>query len=726
MNPRTVIDEREMIVPEGWGFATTMDRREFVTLTSVGLLVAFGVKPTADMVRSKWNPAGMQEAASDFNAFLHIGADGRVTVLVGKIEMGQGVMTSLPQLAAEELNVPLKSVDVVLGDTDLCPFDRGTFGSLSVRSLGPVLRAAAAEARAVLTQMASERLQVDVADLDVRDGVVVSRKDATKHVSYGELSAGKRIERRFEGKAALERVADFTVVGSSVQRFDAVDKVTGRGKYAGDVVLPGALHARVVRPPAHGATITKVDTSAAERLPGIRVVRTGDLVAVLHEHRDEADAALRAVKVTSTPSPSRLTNENIFAHLEEVAPAGRAVAQGGSVADGEKGAAQIVAQKYLKGYVAHSAMETHSAVATVAPDGRVTVWAGTQTPFPLQTQVARALNMPLAQVRIITPYVGGGFGGKSASQQAIEAARLAVAARKPVRVVWDRSEEFFYDTFDPAAVITIRAGLDAAHKIVSWDYSVIGAGGRGAEQFYDIPNHKTVVRGGWGQNENGMHPFAVGPWRAPGANANCFARESHIDQLAVKAGMDPVAFRMQNLADARMKRVLKAAADKFGWQPGVAPSKRGLGIALGIDAGTYVATIAQVAVAPDTGAVRVQRFVCAQDMGVVVNPMGAAQQMEGCLTMGLGYALAEEVRFENGVVRDRNFNTYTLPHFSWVPEIETVILDSPDIPAQGGGEPAIVTVGAALANGVFDATGARVVQLPLTPERVKAALARAD
>jgi nicotinate dehydrogenase subunit B len=273
-------------------------------------------------------------------------------------------------------------------------------------------------------------------------------------------------------------------------------------------------------------------------------------------------------------------------------------------------------------------------------------------------------------------------------------------------------------------VISIRAGLDASHKIVSWNYEVIGAGSRGAEQFYDIPHHRTVVRGGWQGNENGMHPFAIGPWRAPGANANCFARESHIDQLAVTAGMDPIEFRMLNLADARMKRVLQAAADKFGWQPAVAPSKRGYGVAVGIDAGTYVATIAAVAVTPATGALKVVRMVCAQDMGVVVNPEGATQQMEGCLTMGLGYALSEEVRFANGQVLDRNFGTYTLPQFSWVPKIETAILDSPDVPAQGGGEPAIVTVGAALANAVFDATGARVVQLPLTDARVKAAMAR--
>jgi isoquinoline 1-oxidoreductase len=713
----------EMIVPEGWGFVDTIDRRDFLKLTSSGLLVVFALTPPKGAIRPVWNPAGIQRPNPDFNAFVHIGADGRVTMLVGKIEMGQGVMTSLPQLAAEELSVPLASVDVVLGDTDLCPFDMGTFGSLSVRTLGPVLRAAAAEARAVLVQMAAEKLGTNASDLDVKDGVVFSKADRSKRATYGELTAGKRIERKLDGKAALAAVANFKIVGTSPVRRDAVDKVTGRAKYSGDIVPAGALHARIVRPPAHGAQMTSIDTKAAEAAPDVKVVRDGELVAVLHEHRDEADKALRLVKTTFGPAPSTLDDQSIFAHLEKVAPEARAVAQGGDVAQGEKAAAQVVEQKYLKGYVAHAPMETHSAVAAVGSDGRITVWASTQTPFPLQTQVARALKVPTEKVRIITPFVGGGFGGKSASQQAIEAARLAVAAGKPVRVVWDRTEEFFFDTFDPAAVITIRAGIDAANKIVSWDYEVIGAGERGSQQFYDVANHKTAVRGGWNANQNGMHPFGIGPWRAPGANANTFAREVHVDMLAQKAGMDPVAFRQLNLTkNARMLRVLNAAADKFGWKGEVAPSKRGFGVALGDDAGTYVASIAHVKVDPSTGAVQVQRVVCAQDMGVVVNPAGAMQQLEGCITMGLGYTLAEEVRFKDGVVLDKNFPTYHLPRFSWVPKIEGVLLDSPDLPAQGGGEPAIVTMGAAVANAVYDAVGARVTQLPLTPARVKAVM----
>jgi isoquinoline 1-oxidoreductase len=713
-------DNDTVEVPDGFGFVKTMDRRNFLKLTSSGLLVMCVIDPLFGTVGAQpWGAA--QPAALDINSFLHIGADGRVTCLVGKVEMGQGIITALPQLAAEELDVPLSSIDIVMGDTDLCPTDQGTYGSLSVRVFGPTLRAAAAEARTVLVQMAAERLQRPVADLDVRDGVVVSRTDRTKHVSYGELTAGKRIERRLDGPAVLKNVAAFKVMGKSAPRRDALDKVTGKAKYAGDIAPSGALHARILRAPAHGATLVRADTSVAEAAPGVRVVRDGDMIAVLHAHRDEASRALALVKATWSPSPSRLNNENIFAHLKTAAPEGRPTGKG-TVAEGEKSASQVIEQTYLKGYVAHAPMETHSAVAVVE-DGKVTVWAGTQTPFPLKAQVARALNIAPEKVRVITPYVGGGFGGKSASMQGIEAARLAMATGKPVRVVWGREEEFFLDTFDPAAVITIRAGLDSAKKIVFWDNTVIGAGNRSSGIFYDIPNHSTTIRGGWGGgNPSDMHPFAVGPWRAPGANANVFARESHIDVMAVKAGLDPVEFRMRNLTDARMRRVLEAAAKKFGWSPKAGPSGRGFGVACGDDAGTYVATMAEVKVDKSTGMVRVVRVVCAQDMGIVVNPEGAAQQAEGSITMGLGYTLGEEVRFKDGVVLDTNFDTYEMPRFSIVPRIETVILDSPDLAPQGGGEPAIVTTGAVLANAVFDAIGARVVQLPMTPERVKGAM----
>jgi isoquinoline 1-oxidoreductase len=340
----------------------------------------------------------------------------------------------------------------------------------------------------------------------------------------------------------------------------------------------------------------------------------------------------------------------------------------------------------------------------------------------VQSQIARLLNLPPDRVRVIVPFVGGGFGGKSAAQQAHEAARLAMITGKPIRVVWSREEEFFFDTFRPASQITIRAGLSAAGKIVFWDYRGIAAGERGAAQFYDIPHHKTVAQGGWNRNTPGFHPFPIGPWRAPGCSSNTFARESHVDQLAAKAGLDPVAFRLANLADERMVRVLREAANRFGWTEKPSPSGRGVGVALGIDAGTFVGTIAEVRVDKAGGGVQVVRVVTVQDMGVCVNPDGALQQMEGCIAQGLGYVLTEEVRFRNGEVLDRNFDTYEVPRFSWMPKVETVVLESPHLPAQGGGEPAIVTMGAAVANAIFDATGARLRQMPFTRDRVKAAL----
>jgi len=713
--------EDDLEVPDGWGFVRTMNRREFLLLTGTGLLVVVVV----DGLFGRIDAASLQPRGGpppDLNAFLHIGADGRVTSFVGKVEMGQGVMTSLPQLVAEELDVPLTSVDIVLGDTDLCPTDIGTFGSLSIRQLGPVLRAAAAEAKAVLLTMAAERLACPISDLTVEAGAVVNRTDVTKRVTYGELTEGRRIERKIEGRPALEAVSAFTIVGRSAPRRDAVDKVTGRAKYAGDIVPEGALHARILRPPAHGATLASLDTSAAEAAPGVRVVRTGDLVAVLHAHRDEAERALRLVKATFTPSSSMLTDENIFDHLAGHATTGRAVAEGGDLAVGRSLATRTFDETYRKGYVAHGPMEPHTAVAAV-DDGKVTVWASTQTPFSLKSQVASVLELPADRVRVITPYVGGGFGGKSANQQAVEAARLAWAARVPIRVIWSREEEFFYDTFDPASLLTVRSGIDASGKIVFWDYSVVGAGSRGAAHFYDIPHHRTFVAGAARGASVDLHPFNTGPWRAPGANANAFARESQIDIMAAAAGLDPVEFRRHNLTDARMRRVLDAAADAFGWTPKPGPSGRGWGVACGSDAGTYCVNMAEVKVDRASGRIEVVRLLAAQDMGVVVNPEGAKQQMEGCLTMGLGYCLAEDVRFRNGVLVDTNFDTYQMPRFSWLPKIETVLVDSPDLPAQGGGEPAIVQMGGVLANAVFDAIGARVRHLPMTPARVLASMA---
>ncbi len=487
-----------------------------------------------------------------------------------------------------------------------------------------------------------------------------------------------------------------------------------------------ACCARIVRPPAHGATLKDADTSAAEKIAGVRVVRDGDFIAVLHEHREVADKALALIKAQYEPPQPGPDDKTIFGHLLKTAPKPQVVHEAGDLAEGEKLATIKVEETYYNSYVAHSPVEPHAATATVEGE-KVTVWPSTQAPFSVKTQVAQALRIAPENVRIITPYVGGGFGGKSAARQAVEAARLAKATGKPVQVIWDRDEEFFFDTFRPAAVVKIRSGLTSDGKIPLWDFNVVGAGSREARQFYDIPHQRTTSAGEWGGGGNpaGMHPFGVGPWRAPAVNTNTFARESHIDVLAHRAGVDPVAFRMAHLSDGRMRRVLEACAKQFGWQAAKTPSGRGVGVACGIYSGTYVTTMAELAVVKSSGNVQVKRVVCAQDQGVTVSPDGSRQQIEGCITMGLGYALTEEVHFKNGEVLDRNFDSYQLPRFSWVPKIEVILIDNPDTPASGCGEPPIVTMGAVIANAIFDAVGARLVQLPMTPERVKQAMKKA-
>ncbi len=715
----TALDFQDLKAPP----KACVNRRDFFGRLGGGIIIFISLGDlleAAEQARGQRGGGRGGGLPSDFNAFLRVGEDGRVTCFTGKIEMGQGPITSLPQMLAEELEVAVENVDMVMGDTDRCPWDMGTFGSMTTRFFGPPLRAAAAEAKAVLLELAAEALKLPAAELVAKDGAIVQKNDPNRRVTYAQLAKGKRIERHIEGKPLLKGPSQFQTIGKSLNRRDALEKVTGKAQFAGDLRLPGMLYAKVLRPPAHGARLKSADTNPCDQIPGVRVVREGDFIAVLHALPDVAESALGAIKAEWELPNSGPDDKTIFDHLLKSNPEARVAAQGGDLAEGRKAAARNFEATYLNSYVAHAAMETHTALAKIEGD-QATVWASTQNPFGAQREIAEALAFPAPKVRVITPFVGGGFGGKTQNSQAVEAARLARTTGKPVQVCRSRAEEFFQDSFRPAAVVKIRSGVDTGGKIVFWDYDVAFAGERGSQQFYDIPHHRTAARpSGW---SSGAHPFATGAWRAPGNNSNSFARESHIDQMAADTGMDPVEFRLKNLTDAKMIGVLKAAAVQFGWTPARSPSKRGYGVACGIDAGTSVATIVEVAVDPKTGKVQVKRVVCAQDMGVVINPEGAVIQMEGCITMGLGYALTEEIHFAKGKILDTNFDTYELPRFSSLPKIETVLINSKETP-QGGGEPAIIVMGAVIANAIYDATGARLLQLPMTPDRVKTAVGR--
>ena len=697
-------------------------RREFLKLTGAGILVFFLYGKTEAQQGERDRTSFRQQAPADYNAFLIIGEDGKATCFTGKIEMGQGIITSLAQMLAEELDIDLDSVQMVMGDTDLCPWDMGTFGSLSTRHFGPTLVAAAAEAKAVLMELGAEALHTPVNRLKSKDGYIFDNEKPENKISYASLTKGKRIERHLDKTPPFKPASEYTISGKPVPRRDALEKVTGRAQFAGDIRLPGMLYASILRPPAHGAKLKYVDTRAAEKLKGIKIFKDGDLIAALHENPEESEKALRMINTQFDIDDQKVNEKTIFDHLLKVAPQGQVLASEGKIETGQKLAARIFEKTYLNSYVAHAPIETHTAVAQIKGD-KATVWVSTQTPFSARDSVAQVLDFPTDNVRIRTPFVGGGFGGKTRNRQAAEAARLAKLSGKPVQVAWRREEEFFYDSFRPAAVVTIKSGIQNTGKIVLWDYKVYFAGDRGASQFYEIPHHRTYStgfshRGG----SRGYHPFNTGPWRAPAANTNAFAMESQIDIMAASAEIDPLVFRLNNLKNGKMKRVLKAAAEKFGWTPSKAPSGRGFGVACAMDAGTYVAHMAEVEVDSTNGRVQVKRVVCAQDMGLVINPEGAKLQIEGCITMGLGYALTEEIHFQDGKIFDLNFDTYEIPRFSGLPEIDAVLIDNKDTPPQGGGEPAIVCMGAVIANAIYDAVGARLYQLPMSPERIRQAI----
>ena len=709
MKKQLKIDEKK--IPDG------LSRRSFLKQFGGGITIAmtFVGYGTVEAMTE-----GLLDEADKYNAYLRIGEDGRIDCLVGKIEMGQSVFTSLKQLLAEELDASLDQVDIIMGDTSICPYDAGTWGSLSIRSFGKDLRAGAAEARMVLLELAGEHFKVEKEELNIEAGEIYVSGQKNKKVTFAELTDGQKILKSSSGKAPLKKPADFKVMGKPVKRHDAMSKITGKAKYAADIQLPGMLYASVLRPPDHRARLVSVDTSAAEVIEGVEVVRDRDLVAVLHSDEEVSRQAIQKVKAEWDFPASKVDDESIFDHLLKTGTKSRVVEEEGSDEVSQSDDSVLYEQSYLDGYKAHAPIEPHVATAMMDGDNLV-MWASTQTPFGTRRDIAKELDMSEEDVHIKQVFLGGGFGGKIYNPQAIEAARIAKLSGKPIQLAYTRREEFFYDFFRPAAVVKAKSAAKKTGEIEHWNYDVYYAGRRGSNLFYNSANKKVQS---WGDSEDGEkgHFFRTGAWRAPANNTNTFARESQMDMMASLIGMDPLEFRLKNLSNEKMIRTLKLAADKFGWKPIKGPSGNGWGIACGFDAGTWIIMIAEVAVDKQSGVVNVKRCVCAQDMGLVVNPHGATIQVEGGITMGLGYALSEDLQFEGGKIKSRNFDRYHITTFSMTPKIESYFIDDPGSPPQGGGEPAVITAGGAIANAIYDACGARVTRLPMTPERVLQAL----
>jgi len=686
-------------------------RRDFLKISGSGIFIFFATGTVAAMAPQQRR----RSYPTDFNAYLKIGDDGRVALYCSKIEMGQGIYTSMAQMLAEELDVSLDSIDMVMGDTMYCPWDSGTTGSRSTKNYGPPLRKAGAEARAILMQMASEHLNIKPEHLQVKNGVVYDKMNASAKVSYGELVKGKQMDRHID-EVPIKSISEHTVSGKPTMRMDALPKVTGEAKFAADIMLPGILYAKVIRPPSHDAKLVSVDLSNAKDVPGAIVINEDGLVAVLHEKPDLANHARSLITSRWDEMQAKVDNQSVFDYLKNAAPEGRVHVEKGSIADGQNAASQRVTSEFYNHYVAHAPMEPYAVLAHVESD-KTTIWASTQAPFRVRQTAAETLGIPEEKVRVITPFLGGGFGGKKSGQQISEAVKLSKITRRPVQLAWTRREEFFYDAYRPAAVVQMESGINADGRITSWKCDILFTGSRSSEPIYNIPNYRVTT-----SSARNTHPFNTGAWRGPGSNTNVFAMESNTDMLARKAGMDPLSFRMKNLTDKRMIRVLNAAVDKSGHDFKSSPDGVGYGIACTNYLNTYVATIAKVQVSRSTGKVKVEHVVSAQDMGEIINPQGAKLQIEGGITMGLGTALYEELEFNGGKILTRNFDAYRYARFSDSPSIDVVLIENPELPPQGCGEPAITTIGAALANAIYDAVGARLYTLPMTPERVLSAL----
>ena len=641
--------------------------------------------------------------------WLTVRHDGSVVAYAGKVEYGQGIRTGLAIEIADELRVPLSTVEVVLGDTARVPWDMGTFGSQSTARVGLTLRKAAATARHALMEIAADRLDLVVADVRAESGAVVSA-DGKRRVTYADLIATRSIELDIDDEVALTPTPEFTEMGKAHPRIDAVARVTGRAVYSQDVILDGMLFAAVLRRPWRGAKRTSVDTSTAARMPGVvRVVEDDDLVAVLAENDEAAARALAAIRADWDEPATPSSNIDLPSLLVESAHDPFVTQESGSLDDGFATAEATLEATYFVPYVSNAPMEPRAAVATWDGD-HLTVWAGTQRPFGIRTELAQRFAIEESYVRVIAPEIGGGFGSKSPYYVAHEAARLARVAQRPVRVAYTRAEDMSHATVRPAALITIRSGFTRDGRITAWECHGYHAGDRpflgrrGSETPYDTPNVRVTTY-------TSDSPLATGSYRSLGGAANHFAREVHIDEIAAAAGFDPVEFRLRNLTHPRFRRVLERAASAHGWRTATGASGAGQGIAIGLDVGSYVATAVQVDVAGRE--VRVQRVAAALDCGLVVNPEGAKNQLEGSIVMGMGTALYEAIDFQGARVLNAGFMRYRVPRTSDAPLILPLLVGDDDTPSTGAGEPGIVPIAAAIANAVYDRTGTRHRELPI-------------
>ncbi len=663
-----------------------MKRRDFFAVLGGGLVVLLDDEIYAQETGGPRRGGGTAVPV-EIGAWLHIGESGVVTVYTGKVEVGQNARTSLTQAVVEELHAPPASVHMAMGDTDLTPFDMGTVGSMTTPRMWPQIRRAAAAAREMLLDLAAQKWSVDRATLAIADGKVSA---GARSASFGELARGEKWTRTIPSSVPLAEAAAWKVAGKSLPKVNGHAMVTGAHKYSYDLSRPGMLHAKVLYPPQFGATLISLDASAAEAMPGVKVVHEGNFVAVAAPDPETAAKAAGVLQAQWKPVTAEADSHTVFQYFKQTA---------------QGAAASANLTPYTIAYIAHVPLEPRAALAEWEGD-KVTVWTGSQRPFGVRSELAQAFGIPEEKARVIVPDTGSGYGGKHNGDAALEAARVSKALGKPVKRNWTREEEMTWAYFRPGGLIEVAGKVSPDGVITEWEFHNYNSGGSGLQSPYSIPGKKE-------QFHQTKSPLRQGSYRGLAATANHFVRESYMDELAQSVKLDPLEFRLINAKDERLRNVIVAAADKFGWKARQKTAGRGFGIAAGFEKGGYVATCAEISVDPGTGAVKVLRAVVAFECGAVVNPEHLRNQVEGAIAMGLGGALFEEIQFGEGKISTNRLARYRVPRFADMPVIESVLLDRKDLVSAGAGETPIVGIAPAIGNAIFDANGKRIRRLPL-------------
>lgn len=698
-------------------------------------------------------------AADQVDSWLAILGDGSATVFSGKVELGTGVRTALAQIVADELDIPFGRITMVMGDTTRAPDEGYTAGSATIQVGGASLRKASAEARQFLLSLASDRLGAPATQFVVKDGTISVQGDPSKQITYAALIGNQKFNRIVSGKAPVKRPDAYTVVGTPMARVDIPAKVTGGAAFVQDFTVPGMLHGRVVHPAGIGATLQSVDERSIADLPGIvQIVRSGNFVGVVAEREEQAIKAARQLTVTWQTASNLPKMEDLFSFVRGQQTSDKSLKSDGDVEGALASAAKTLQVTYNQPYQMHGSIGPSCAVADVQPD-TATIWSSTQGVYPLRGAVAQLLGISADAVQVRHIEGSGCYGHNGADDAAAEAALLSKAVGKPVRVQWMRQDEHAWEPKGPAMVMDVKAGLDAQGNIVAWDYAVwtpthstrpgglagnllpgtlidppapvaqngTTGGDRNAPTNYTFKNNRVTAH--W-LTKSPLRPSAL---RSLGGVANTFANESFMDELAAAAGVDPVEFRLRHLDDPRAIAVVQKAADLAGWQSRAAPGPdasgagttgRGFAFMRYENTLAYVAAAVEIAVDRQSGQVRVTHVRVAHDCGLIINPDGLRNQIEGNVIQGTSRALKEQVTFDQSRVTSVDWRSYPILTFPEVPTVDIALINQPNEPPVGAGEPTILPIAPAIANAIFDATGSRLRTVPFTPSVVKAALAQ--